>query len=177
VTVFTISTALTLGQESGLNTSYTLTGIIYVGAGHFSARFKDASGGWWAYDGMVNSGQPTLDPITEDAQITTLGDRAMHILLYRLDPPFSGGTSDAHFALYSSAARTADNEIHRRDAFEGEFGGIRFRHVDLYLVDGIGKMWEFFYPLRPSHLLTKPYKALQPGWNLSTPYVICNQIS
>ena len=34
---------------------------------------------------MVNSGQPSLNPIAEDAQLTTLGDRAMHILLYRLD--------------------------------------------------------------------------------------------
>jgi len=47
----------------------------------------DASGRWWAYDGMANSGQLSLDPITEDVQLTTLGDRAMHILHYRLDLP------------------------------------------------------------------------------------------
>ena len=52
--------------------------------GSLSARFTDASGRWWAYDGMVNSGQPSLDPITEDAQLTTLGDWAMHLLLYHL---------------------------------------------------------------------------------------------
>ena len=64
--LFMMSTALTLEQKSRPNTSYTLTGIIYAGAGHFSARFMDASGRWWAYDGMVNSGRPSLDSITED---------------------------------------------------------------------------------------------------------------
>ena len=83
--LFTMSMALTLEQESGSNTSYTLAGIVYAGMGHFSARFMDASGRWWAYDGMVNSGRPSLNPITEDAQLTTLGDRVMHILLYRLN--------------------------------------------------------------------------------------------
>ena len=77
--------ALTLEQESSSNTSYTLAGIVYAGMGHFSARFMDASGRWRAYDGMVNSGQPSLNPITEDAQLTTLGDWVMHILLYRLN--------------------------------------------------------------------------------------------
>ena len=85
--LFTMSTALTLEQESGSNTSYTLTGIVYACMGHFSARFMDASGRWWAYDGMTNFGQPSLSPITEDAQLTTLGDRAMHILLCRPDLP------------------------------------------------------------------------------------------
>ena len=83
--LFTISTAPTLEQESGSNTSYTLAGMVYADMGHFSAHFMDASGRWWAYDGMVNSGQPSLNPITEDAQLTTLGDRVMHILLYRLN--------------------------------------------------------------------------------------------
>ena len=64
---------LTLEQGSGPNIGYTLTGIVYVGGGHFSAHFRDASGRWWAYDGMVNSGRPSLDPITEDAQLTSLG--------------------------------------------------------------------------------------------------------
>jgi len=82
-----MSTALTLEQESGSNTGYTLAGIVYAGMGHFSVHFMDASGRRWAYDGMVNSGQPSLGPITEDAQLTTLGDRATHILLYRLDLP------------------------------------------------------------------------------------------
>ena len=83
---FTMSTALTLEQGSGPNVSYTLTGIIYEGGTHFSARFKDASGRWWAYDGMVNSGRPSLDQIIDDAQLTSLRGRAMHILLYRLEP-------------------------------------------------------------------------------------------
>jgi len=84
-----MSTALTLEQESGPNTSYTLTGIIYAGAGHFLARFMDASGRWRAHDGMVNSGRPSLDSITDDTQLTTLGDWVMHILFYRLDPSIS----------------------------------------------------------------------------------------
>jgi len=87
--LFTMSAALTLEQESRPNASYTLTGVIYAGAGHFSARFMDASGRWWAYDGMVNSGQPSLDSVTEDTQLTALGDRVMHILFYRLDPPIA----------------------------------------------------------------------------------------
>ena len=36
---------------------------------------------------MVNSGRPSLDPVTEDVQLTKLGDRVMHILFYRLDQP------------------------------------------------------------------------------------------
>jgi len=78
-----MSTALTLEQESGSNTSYTLAGIYtqpWITFGPFYGRFWKM----WAYDGMVNSTQPSLDPITEDAQLTTLGDRAMHILLYHL---------------------------------------------------------------------------------------------
>jgi len=84
-----MSAALTLERESRPNVSYALTGVIYAGAGHFSARFMDASGRWWAYDGMVNSERPSLDSVTEDTQLTALGDRVMHILFHRLDPPIA----------------------------------------------------------------------------------------
>ena len=90
---FTLSTALTLEQESGPNTGYTLTGIIYVGGAHFSARFKDDSERWWVYDGMVNSGRPSLDPVTNITQLTTLRDRVMYILLYRLDSAIITGST------------------------------------------------------------------------------------
>lgn len=83
---FSLSTALTLEQESGSDIGYTLTGIIYVGGAHFSARWRDASGRWWAYDGMVDSGRPSLDPITNDTQLTILRNRVMHILIYRINP-------------------------------------------------------------------------------------------
>ena len=42
---------------------------------------------------MANSGQPSLDPITDDAQLTSLGPRVMHILLYRLDTNDFTGSS------------------------------------------------------------------------------------
>ena len=81
-----MSTTLTLEQDSGPNVSYALTGIAYVGRVHFLAHFKDASGRWWAYDGMVDAGQPSLDPVTDDTQLTNLKGRVMHILLDRLNP-------------------------------------------------------------------------------------------
>ena len=81
------------GQHLGTNIYYALIGVVYAGGAHFSARWRDASGKWWTYDGMVNSGQPSLDPITNDAQLTSMGPRVMHILLYRL------GTTD--FTGYS----------------------------------------------------------------------------
>jgi hypothetical protein len=83
---FALSTALTIRQYPGPDVSYTLTGIIYAGGAHFSARWKDASGKWWAHDGMVNSGQPVLDTVADDAELTKFGPRAMHILIYRLYP-------------------------------------------------------------------------------------------
>jgi hypothetical protein len=82
---FTLSTALALEQDSRPSVGYTLTGIIYVGGAHFSARWRGTAGQWWAYDGMVNSGRPLLDAIVDDVQLTNLGSRVMHILFYRLD--------------------------------------------------------------------------------------------
>jgi len=85
--LFTMPTALTLEQESGSNTSYTLAGIVYAGMGHFRPVLSTLLEDGGPIDGMVNSRQPPLSPITEDAQLATLGDWTMHILLYRLDLP------------------------------------------------------------------------------------------
>jgi len=81
---FTLSTTLTLEQDTGPGVVYALTGIIYVGGAHFSARFKDNSERWWAYDGMVNTGRPSLDSVADVTQLTKLGDRVMHVLIYSL---------------------------------------------------------------------------------------------
>ena len=91
----TPSIALTLEQDSGPNTDYTLISIIYSGQNHFSARWRDASGRWWAHDGMVGSGRPSLDPIAIDAQLARLGPRVMHILIYRLDSADSTVITDS----------------------------------------------------------------------------------
>lgn len=82
---FTPSTTLTFERDSEPNIDYTLSGIIYAGQEHFSARWRDASGTWWMHDGMVNSGRPLLDVIANEVQLTRLGPRVMHILIYRLN--------------------------------------------------------------------------------------------
>ena len=84
--MFSLSTTLTIEQDSGPNIGYTLVGIVYAGGAHFSARWRDASGRWWAYDGMVDSGRPSLDPVADDTQLTTLRNRVMNILIFRLVP-------------------------------------------------------------------------------------------
>jgi hypothetical protein len=84
--LFSLSTMLPVEQDSGPNINYILAGIIYVGGQHFSARWRDDSGRWCAYDGMVDSVQPSLDPVTDDAQLTILKNRVMNILIYRLNP-------------------------------------------------------------------------------------------
>ena len=71
---FAPSIALTFKQDSGPNIGYTLNGIIYAGQSHFSARWRDVSGAWWTYDGMVNSGRPSPENITDVIQLT-LGAR------------------------------------------------------------------------------------------------------
>ena len=81
-----MSTTLTLEQDSGSNVSYTLTNIVYVSRAHLSAHFKDASGRWWAYDGIADASRPSLDLVTKDTQLTNLKGQVMHILLYRLSP-------------------------------------------------------------------------------------------
>ena len=60
--LFTMSTALTLEQESGSNTSYTLTGIVYACMGHFSACFMDASTLFVHYDSTVDVRIPIFPP-------------------------------------------------------------------------------------------------------------------
>ena len=81
-----MSTTLTLEQDSGSNVSYTLTDIVYVGWAHFSARFEDAPGRWWAYDGMADASRPSLDPVMDDTQLTDLKAQVIYILLYCLNP-------------------------------------------------------------------------------------------
>lgn len=80
----TLSTTLAIKQDFKPDIDYTLTGIIYGGQNHFSARWRDNSGRWWVHDGMVDSGRPSLDAVTNDVQLTRLGLRVMHILIYRL---------------------------------------------------------------------------------------------
>ena len=84
------STTLAFEQEPEPSIDYALTGIIYTGQNHFSTRWRDASGGWWVHDGMVNSGRPFLDTVTDNLQLIRLGLWVMHILIYCLnhtDPP------------------------------------------------------------------------------------------
>jgi len=40
-----------------------LAAVIYCGNNHYRARLHDPSGTWWFYDGQVNRGRPTPDPL------------------------------------------------------------------------------------------------------------------
>ena len=82
---FVPSIVLTFEQDSGPNIGYTLNGIIYGGQSYFSARWRDVSGTWWTYDGMVNLDRPSPENITDDIQFTRLRFRVIRIPIYRLD--------------------------------------------------------------------------------------------
>lgn len=43
-----------------------LAAVIYGNRTHYRARLHDPSGTWWFYDGQVNKGQPTPDPLVSN---------------------------------------------------------------------------------------------------------------
>jgi len=61
---------------------YDLHSIVYLGVDHFTAHVRDASDGWWNYDGMWEYGVPQRDHVQITADLLYNGRRCAHFMIY-----------------------------------------------------------------------------------------------
>ena len=67
----------------GQHLTYDLHAVVYLGGTHFTARMRDPSGEWWAYDGMWEFGAARRDSVRVPADLLYHGSRSATFLIYR----------------------------------------------------------------------------------------------
>lgn len=75
------SLILTLNQFSEPQT-FKLAAVVYHGAVHFTARWRDDSGVWWKHDGREHRGSPVVDEIHDESDLRRCDGRRMSFLIY-----------------------------------------------------------------------------------------------
>ena len=70
-------------ELSGQRFIYDLHSVIYIGAGHFTARIRSPSNEWWSYDGMWKFGASRRDHVQITEDLLYNGRRHAAFLIYR----------------------------------------------------------------------------------------------
>ena len=67
----------------GQHLTYDLHAVVYLGGTHFTARMRDPSGEWWAYDGMWEFGAARRDSVRVPTDLLYHSSRSATFLIYR----------------------------------------------------------------------------------------------
>jgi hypothetical protein len=108
------SLSLSLPCDTG-QVHYSLKGILYFGAQHFTACLFTANY-TWAYNGQANGGcpyTPASGPLVEDNihELTTLKGKPTLMYLYVLDHDTASAGIKARFVLYTLSSYSMNNEF------------------------------------------------------------------
>ncbi|KAJ4488808.1 hypothetical protein C8J55DRAFT_423376 [Lentinula edodes] len=82
-----IEMTLTVQDASNKNQKYSLSGIIYFGEAHYTARIIDQDGKVWYYDGIADNGRFSYNGNinTDNIQLHKRGQKQAAVAIYALD--------------------------------------------------------------------------------------------